>query len=95
MQPVHISGFKFRTWRGALNTTSSDTVCQWQVWFSPFIPVSPTNKTDRHDITDLPLNSSILLKVDYKSQDNVLASSQYFSFDMVYHEDICIIEIFS
>jgi hypothetical protein len=26
-------------------------------WFSPGIPVSPTNKTDRHDITE------ILLKV--------------------------------
>jgi hypothetical protein len=41
-------------------TTLCDTVCQWLVagrWFSPGAPVSFTNKTDRHDITD------ILLKV--------------------------------
>jgi hypothetical protein len=34
--------------------------CQWHAtdqWFSPGTPVSPTNKTDRHDITE------ILLKV--------------------------------
>ena len=35
-------------------TTLCDEVCRWQVWFSP---VSCTNKTDRHDITE------ILLKV--------------------------------
>jgi hypothetical protein len=38
----------------------SDKVFQWLVtcwWFSPGTPVSSTNKTDRHDITE------ILLKV--------------------------------
>jgi endogenous inhibitor of DNA gyrase (YacG/DUF329 family) len=37
-----------------------DKVCQWLAtgrWFSPGHPVSSTNKTDRHDITE------ILLKV--------------------------------
>jgi len=37
-----------------------DKVCQWLAtgrWFSPGTPVSSTNKTDRHDITE------ILLKV--------------------------------
>ena len=37
-------------------TTSCDTVCQWLVtdrWFSPGTPVSSTNKTDRHDITEI------------------------------------------
>jgi hypothetical protein len=37
-----------------------DKICQWLVtgrWFSPCTPVSSTNKTDRHDITE------ILLKV--------------------------------
>jgi hypothetical protein len=46
-----------RSWRGELDTTWSDKVCQWLAagrWFSP---VSSTNKTDRHDITE------ILLKV--------------------------------
>jgi hypothetical protein len=41
----------------------SDKVCQWLVtcwWFSPGTPVSSTNKTDRHDITE------ILLKVGVK-----------------------------
>jgi hypothetical protein len=41
-------------------TTICDKVCQWLAtgrWFSPGPPVSSTNKTDRHDITE------ILLKV--------------------------------
>jgi hypothetical protein len=41
-------------------TTLCDKVCQWPAtgwWFSPGPPVSSTNKTDRHDITE------ILLKV--------------------------------
>jgi hypothetical protein len=46
--------------RGVLDTTLCNKVCQWLAagqWFSPGTPVSSTNKTDRHDITD------ILLKV--------------------------------
>ena len=46
--------------RGVLDTTLYDKVCQWLVagWrFSLGTPVSSTNKTDRHDITE------ILLKV--------------------------------
>ena len=41
-------------------TTLCDKACQWLStgwWFSPGPPVSSTNKTDRHDITE------ILLKV--------------------------------
>ena len=47
-------------WRGVLHTTICDKVCQWLVtgrWFSRGPPVSPTNKTDCHDIIE------ILLKV--------------------------------
>jgi hypothetical protein len=43
-----------------LDTTLCDKVCQWLAtdwWFSPDTLVSCTNKTDRHDITE------ILLKV--------------------------------
>ena len=43
-----------------MNDTLCDKVWQWLaagLWFSPGIPVSSSNKTDRHDITD------ILLKV--------------------------------
>ena len=48
------------SWRGILNTTLCDKVCQWLAtgwWFSRGTPVSSTNNTDRHDITE------ILLKV--------------------------------
>jgi hypothetical protein len=48
------------SWWGVLDTTSCDKVCQWLAtgwWFSPDTPVSSTNKTDCHDITE------ILLKV--------------------------------
>jgi hypothetical protein len=43
-----------------LDTNLYDKVCQWLAtgrWFSPGTLVSSTNKTDRHDITE------ILLKV--------------------------------
>jgi hypothetical protein len=45
---------------GVLDTTLCDKVSQWLgtgLWFSPETPVSSTNKTDCHDITE------ILLKV--------------------------------
>jgi hypothetical protein len=45
---------------GVLDTTLCDKVCQWLArgqWCSPGTPVSSTNKTDRHYITE------ILLKV--------------------------------
>ena len=48
------------SWRGVLDTTLHDKVCQWLAtgrWFSPGTPFSSTNKTDRNDITE------ILLKV--------------------------------
>ena len=46
--------------RGVLDTTVCDKIWQWLAvgrWFSPGTGVSSTNKTDRHDITE------ILLKV--------------------------------
>ena len=48
------------SWRGVLDTTLCEKVCQRLAtdrWFSPGTPVSSPNKTDRHDITE------ILLKV--------------------------------
>ena len=50
----------FFSWRGVLDTTLCDEVCQWFVdgwWFSTGTPVSSTNKSYRYDITE------ILLKV--------------------------------
>jgi hypothetical protein len=55
-----INEFEPRSWRGVLVTTLCDAVCQWLAtgrWFSLGTPVSSTNKTGRHDITE------ILLKV--------------------------------
>ena len=55
--------------RGVLDTTLCDTICHLLStgrWFSPGPPVSPTNKTDCHDITE------ILLKVVL----NTIAQSQ-------------------
>ena len=49
-----------RSWRGVLDTTLCDKVCQWLVidqWFFPGTQVFSINKTDCHDITE------ILLKV--------------------------------
>ena len=43
-------------------TTLCDKVCQWLVtgrWFSLGPPVSSTNKTDRHDRTDILLKVSL------------------------------------
>ena len=44
--------FKSRSWRGVLNTTLCDEVCQRLGtagrWFSPGTPVSSINKTDCH-----------------------------------------------
>ena len=50
--------FESRKWRGVQDTTLCNKVCQWRVtgqWFSPGTPVFSTNKTDRHDITEILL----------------------------------------
>ena len=53
---------EFRSWRDILDTTLCDTVCQWLAvgrWFSPGTPVSSTNKTDCHDITEISLKVAL------------------------------------
>ena len=53
-------GVRTPSWRGVLDTTLCDKVCQWLAagrWFSSGTPISSTNKTDRHLIAE------ILLKV--------------------------------
>jgi hypothetical protein len=47
--------FEPRSWRGVLDTTLCDKVFQWLAtgrWFSHGTPVSSTNKTDHHNITE-------------------------------------------
>ena len=54
--------FESRSWPSVLDTTLCDKVCQWLAtcqWFSPGNPVSATNKTDRHDITEILLNVAL------------------------------------
>ena len=44
------------------HTTLCDTICQWfatGLWFSLGTPVSFTNKTDRHDITEILLKMTL------------------------------------
>jgi hypothetical protein len=51
---------EFSSWRGVLDTTLCDKVCQWLPtgwWVAAGTPVSSMNKMNRHDITE------ILLKV--------------------------------
>ena len=66
-----ICEFESRSWRSVIDTTLCDKVCQWLVtglWFSPDIPVSSANETDRHDITE------ILLKVTLNTTPNLYHS---------------------
>ena len=50
--------------RGVFDTTLCDKVCQWLAtgrWFSLGTPVSSTNKTDRHDITEMLLKVALII----------------------------------
>ena len=54
--------FEPRSWGGVLDTTLCDKIGQWLAigrWFSPGTPVSSTNKTDRHDITEILLTVAL------------------------------------
>ena len=50
--------FESCSWRGVLDTTLCDKVCQWLPtgrWISPGTPFTSTNTTDRHDIIEILL----------------------------------------
>ena len=67
--------------RGVLDTTLCDKVWQWLAagrWFSPGTPVSSTDKTDRHDITE------ILLKVALNTITLTLCSVHYYLNSIVF-----------
>ena len=48
--------FESCSWRGVLYTTLCDKVCQW---FSLGTPVSSTNKTDHHNVTETQLKVAL------------------------------------
>jgi hypothetical protein len=54
--------FESHPWRGVLDITLCDKVCQRLEtgrWFSPGTPVSSTNKTDFHDIAEIVLKVAL------------------------------------
>ena len=54
--------FEPRSWQGVLDTTLCDKVCQWLAtdrWFFPGTLASSTNKTNRHDITEILLKMAL------------------------------------
>ena len=57
----------------AMCTTLCDKVCQWLAtgrWFSPDSPVSSTNKTDNHDITEILLKVALNTNKQTNKQTN-------------------------
>jgi len=63
-----VVSFEPCSWGGVLVTTLCDKVCQWLAtgrWISPGTPVSSTNKTYLHDITE------ILLKVALNTNQSI------------------------
>ena len=49
--------FEPRSWRGVLDTTLCDKVCQWPATDRWFSPVSSNTKTDRHDTNEAIVKS--------------------------------------
>ena len=66
-------------------TTLCDQVCQWLStgrWFSPGIPVSSTNKTNLHDITE------ILLKV---ALNTIKQTNKLLQREVMLHYDVTLL----
>jgi hypothetical protein len=76
--------FEARSFRGVLETTLCDKVCQWLAtgrWYSPNTPVSSTNKTDRHNIADMLLNVVLNTITDSPSPQRMLLNNNaYFGY---------------
>jgi hypothetical protein len=73
--------FESRWWRGVLDTTLCNKVCQGLAtsrWFSPGPPLSSTNKTNLHYITEIlskvALNTIKQTKTYFKISLKILAS---------------------
>ena len=68
-------------WRSVLDTTLCDIVCQGLAtgrWFSPGTPISSTNKTDLHDITEMLLKVTLnTIALTIKTQLNGITQYLY------------------
>ena len=74
--------FEFCSWRGVLDTTLCDKVCQWLgtgQWFSPGTLVFSTNKTDRHE-SGVKHHNPNPLKYVYVISEGVLTAICWISF---------------
>ena len=76
---THIEFYNLSTFNIAMACISLylnyNNICQWLAtgrWFSPGNPVSPTNKTDRRDITEM------LLKVALNTINQPTTTCYYF-----------------
>jgi len=68
--------------RGVLDTTWCDKVCPWLAtgqWFSLGSTISSTNKTDRHDITEILLKVTLKIISPYnmKSECDIIYNNIY------------------
>jgi hypothetical protein len=52
-------------------------------WFSPGIPVSSTNKTDRHDIAEILLKVALQLSYDHH-HDGLFVQTRNFVYSIFY-----------
>jgi hypothetical protein len=69
--------------RGVLETTVCDKVCQWLAtgrWFSLGPPISSTNKTDHHDIAQIPMKVAL----DTNKKQNQTCAGFFFFFALEY-----------
>jgi hypothetical protein len=53
VQTVYMTYLFLPTWPGVLDTTLCDVLFTTSRCISPGTPISSTNKTDRHDITEI------------------------------------------
>jgi hypothetical protein len=66
--------------RSVLNTTLCDKDCQWLAagrWAFPGIPVSFTDKIDRHDITEILLKVALISIILIAPNQNIIANTAF------------------
>jgi hypothetical protein len=66
-------------------TTLCDRVCQWLatgLWFSPETPISSTNKTERHDVTEILFNMALNTIKQTNKHSNIVSYFILFSMNM-------------